>query len=84
VTNGGSTALNPWTLAWTWAGDQKVTSAWNAAVTQSGTAVTATGSGWNGSIPAGGSVSFGFQGSYTTGNPTPARFTLNGSTCGSG
>ncbi|WP_448316770.1 cellulose-binding domain-containing protein, partial [Streptomyces sp. CO7] len=80
VTNLGS-AISGWRLTWTYGGDQKVTSAWNATVTQSGQNVTAVGSGWNGNLATGGSAEFGLQGSYQSSNPTPSSFALNGVAC---
>jgi cellulase/cellobiase CelA1 len=81
VTNTGSTALNPWSLKWTFTAGQTVSQAWSAKVTQSGTAVTATGESWNTALPAGASASFGFNGTHTGSNPRPASFALNGVTC---
>ncbi|MGW4805249.1 glycoside hydrolase family 6 protein [Kitasatospora sp. NPDC004272] len=81
VKNTGSTALNGWKLAWTFPGDQKITSAWNATVVQSGAAVTATDLGYNGALAAGGSTSFGVQATYGSNNTTPSAFTLNGTAC---
>ncbi|MCC3765917.1 CotH kinase family protein [Glycomyces sp. TRM65418] len=49
----GSGAVNGWTVQWTWPSGQSLTSHWNARVTASGTAVTATDMGWNGAIAAG-------------------------------
>lgn len=80
IRNDGS-ALNGWNLTWTFPGDQRITSAWNAAVTQNGQQVTARDLGWNGNLPSGGATSFGFQASYSGSNPTPAGFQLNGTTC---
>jgi beta-glucosidase len=80
VTN-TSAALSAWSLQWTWPGGQKVTQAWSARVAQSGATVTATGEAWNTALPAGGSVSFGFNASHTGTNPRPAAFTLNGVPC---
>ncbi|MFF5251193.1 glycoside hydrolase family 6 protein [Streptomyces leeuwenhoekii] len=80
VTNNGA-AKSAWQLKWSYAGNQRVTSAWNAKVTQSGTAVTAANEGYNGQLATGGSVSFGFQGSYSGTNAIPATFTLDGVTC---
>jgi cellulase/cellobiase CelA1 len=80
VTNLGP-ALPAWSLAFALTGGQRVTQAWSARVTQSGTAVTATGESWNASLASGGSVSFGLNGSHTGSNPRPAAFTLNGTTC---
>ncbi|MGC0339888.1 cellulase family glycosylhydrolase [Streptomyces sp. SLBN-8D4] len=62
VTNSGSTALSSWKVTWTWPGSQKVTSMWNASYTQTGSTVTATNASHNGSVPVGGSASFGFGG----------------------
>ncbi len=64
VANNGA-ALNGWTVTWTFSGNQQITSAWNTQLTQSGAAVTAQNVGYNASVPAGGSVQFGFQGTFT-------------------
>ncbi|MFF6959386.1 glycoside hydrolase family 6 protein [Streptomyces sp. NPDC008317] len=78
--NTGGSAVNGWSLKWTFPADQKITSAWNATTTQSGATVTATDLGYNGAVPAGGSTSFGFQGTGS-GTTSPTAFTLNGSAC---
>ncbi|GIH14346.1 cellulose binding domain-containing protein [Rugosimonospora africana] len=80
ITNLGD-AVTAWTLTWTFAAGQSVTQAWNATVTQSGTAVTAKNVGYNGTIASGGTASFGFNGTWTGSNPVPAAFTLNGTPC---
>ena len=80
VTN-NSTAKSSWSVKWAYAGNEKVTSGWNAKVSQSGTAVTAANESYNGSLATGGSVSFGFQGTYSGTNAIPAAFTLDGVTC---
>ncbi|MFF8971086.1 glycoside hydrolase family 6 protein [Streptomyces sp. NPDC014995] len=80
VTN-NSAAKSSWAVKWTYAGNQKVTSGWNAKITQSGTAVTAANEGYNGTLATGGSVSFGFQGTYSGTNAVPTTFTLDGVTC---
>jgi hypothetical protein len=46
--------------------------------------VTATNVSYNGAIPAGGSVSVGFQANHTGNAGTPTAFTLNGSACTTG
>jgi hypothetical protein len=81
VTNTGASAVNGWTLAFSFPGDQHVTSAWNATVTQSGAAVTATNTSFNGTIAPGGNASFGFQGTWTSSNANPTGYTLNGTAC---
>ncbi len=65
VTNRGATTANGWTVRWTFGGNQQITNAWNATVTQTGAQVTATNVSWNGTIPAGGSTTWGFQASYS-------------------
>ncbi|MEV8528710.1 glycoside hydrolase family 9 protein [Streptomyces sp. NPDC052000] len=81
VKNTGSTTVDGWQLTWAYAGGQRVTSAWNATVTQDGTAVTAHDAGWNRGIAPGATVSFGFQGTHTGANPVPTAFSLNGHAC---
>ncbi|MER6416827.1 glycoside hydrolase family 6 protein [Streptomyces humidus] len=80
ITN-NSAAKSSWALKWTYGGSQKVTSAWNAKVTQSGAAVTVANETYNGTLATGGSVSFGFQGTYSGTNAIPTAFTLDGVTC---
>ena len=81
VTNTGNTAWNAWTLAFAFPGDQKVTNAWNAQVARSGANVSAVNLSYNGSIPAGGPASFGFQGTWSASDATPGSFTVNGTAC---
>ena len=81
VTNTGTSAINGWTLKFTFPGDQKVTNAWNATLTQTGNAVTATNASYNATITPGGNAQFGFQGTWTTNDTNPTTFTLNGSAC---
>jgi endo-1,4-beta-xylanase len=82
ITNSGGSAINGWTLTWSFGAGQAVTSAWSATVTQAGGQVTARNAGYNGVLAAnGGSQSFGFQGTHTGGNPAPTAFALNGIPC---
>ncbi|HEY0499945.1 MAG TPA: cellulose-binding domain-containing protein, partial [Kutzneria sp.] len=78
ITNNGTTAVNGWTLAFSFPGDQKITNAWSATVTQTGAAVSATNAPYNAAIPPGGNVQFGFQGTYTSNDSSPTAFTVNG------
>ncbi|HEY0501586.1 MAG TPA: endo-1,4-beta-xylanase [Kutzneria sp.] len=82
ITNTGTTPINGWSLAFTLAGGQTVTSAWNASITPAGGQVTAKNVGYNGSVAAGASVSFGFQATHTGNTSAPGDFTLNGTRCG--
>ncbi|MET9446304.1 endo-1,4-beta-xylanase [Streptomyces cinerochromogenes] len=64
-------SLSSWKANWTFGAGQRITQAWNAACTQSGAAVTCTNASYNGSVPDGGSVTFGFNGSWSGSNPVP-------------
>ncbi|MDX3640467.1 glycoside hydrolase family 6 protein [Streptomyces sp. MB09-02B] len=80
VTN-NSAAKSSWAVKWSYAGNQQVTSGWNSRITQSGASVTAANETYNGALATGGSVSFGFQASYSGTNALPTTFTLDGVTC---
>ncbi|MEU8261994.1 cellulase family glycosylhydrolase [Micromonospora sp. NPDC048999] len=60
----GSSAISGWTVTWTFANGQTVTQWWNATVTSSGSKVTARNESYNGSLGAGASTNFGFNGSW--------------------
>lgn len=84
ITNNGTAPIAGWQLGWTHAPGQQVTSAWNATVVQTGSAVTASNpaSHWNGTIGAnGGSVMFGFTSTVNGSVVIPTNFTLNGVGC---
>jgi Glycosyl hydrolase family 62/Cellulose binding domain len=83
ITNLGDPLAN-WTLTWSFSAGQAVTQAWNTALMQNGSAVTAKNVSYNGSVATGGTASFGFNGSWTGSNPAPTSFTLNGVTCTGG
>jgi hypothetical protein len=83
ITNLGDPLTN-WTLTWSFGAGQTVTQAWNTTLTQSGAAVTAKNAGYNGAVAAGGTVSLGFNGSWTGSNPVPTRFAVNGLDCTGG
>ena len=81
VKNSSSSAVNGWTLTFSFPSGQSITQAWSSEATQSGSAVTVKNAAWNGSIPAGGSQQFGFNGSHTGTNTAPSSFSLNGTPC---
>ncbi|WP_436761084.1 cellulose binding domain-containing protein [Streptosporangium sp. V21-05] len=81
VKNTGTTPIDDWTLTWAWSGNQNITTAWNAAVTQAGTQVTARDAGHNTYIGPGSSQSFGFAATATGTNAIPAQFKLNNIVC---
>ena len=80
VTNLGD-PIDGWTLAFSFAAGQSITQLWNGSFTQSGSAVTVTNAAHNAPVATNGSVSFGFNGSWTGSNPAPTTFTLNGTAC---
>ncbi|WP_077796638.1 glycoside hydrolase family 18 chitinase [Streptomyces sp. JHA26] len=81
VKNTGTTTINSWTVEWDFPSGTKVTSAWDATVTNSADHWTAKNVGWNGTLAPGASVSFGFNGS---GPGSPSGCKLNGGSCDGG
>jgi mannan endo-1,4-beta-mannosidase len=81
VRNTGTSAINGWTLRWTFPDSQRVTNLWGGTATQEGAAVTVTSAPYTASIPAAGSVTLGFTASRGTANPSPTAFALNGAAC---
>jgi endo-1,4-beta-xylanase len=83
IANTGTTAINGWTLAFTFPSGQRITDNWAATWNQaSGSAnVTATNLNWNANISPGNSISIGFNGSHTGTNTAPNAFTINGTAC---
>ncbi|MEU2372196.1 cellulose binding domain-containing protein [Streptomyces pseudogriseolus] len=81
VTNNGSAPVDGWRLAFTLPSGQNVVQAWNATVSPSSGAVTATAAAGSARIAAGGSQSFGFQGTYSGSFAQPGGFQLNGTAC---
>ncbi|MEU1498471.1 glycoside hydrolase family 18 chitinase [Streptomyces sp. NPDC005732] len=81
VKNTGTTALSSWTIQWDFPSGTSVTSAWDADVTNSGTHWTAKNKSYNGTLAAGASVTFGFNGA---GSGSPSNCTLNGGSCDGG
>jgi cellulose 1,4-beta-cellobiosidase len=75
VTDTGNSPVNGWTLNWTFPGDQEITSSWGGNETQSGEAVTVTNASYDGTIAAGASTTFGFNGSYSGTNTAPSGVT---------
>lgn len=70
ITNNGTSAINNWQLQWDYA-TQTVGSSWSCQLVQNGTRVTVNPVSWNASIPAGGSISFGYNGAFNGGNTVP-------------
>jgi len=81
VSNGGTTALASWAVAFDLPAGANINTFWDADLTRSGQRFTFRNKSWNGTVAPGASVSFGFNGS---GAATPTNCTLNGASCGGG
>ncbi|MGW0145079.1 GH12 family glycosyl hydrolase domain-containing protein [Streptomyces sp. NPDC003333] len=81
VKNTGSAAVDNWQLGFTLPSGQRVTGSWNADLSGSTGAVTASPAAHNARIAAGGTQTFGFQGTYSGTFTKPTAFRLNGTAC---
>ncbi len=82
VQNTSASACTSWNLAFTFpASGQSVTQGWNGVFTQSGQNVTVANASWNGSVAVSASVNPGFNGAWTSSNPVPTSFSVNGNVC---
>jgi hypothetical protein len=81
ITNTGTSAIDGWTLAFTFPGDEQITDTWNGVTTQSGESVKITNESYNATISSGGNTTLGFQGTWTNSDAPPTSFTVNGVTC---
>jgi mannan endo-1,4-beta-mannosidase len=83
ITNTGQSAINGWTLAFSFPAGQRLTDSWSANWSQpaGGANVTATNMPWNSTIAPGASVGVGFNATHAGANPPPTAFTLNGVPC---
>lgn len=79
--NTGTAPISPWTLTFTFGGDQKIATLWNASYTQSGEQVTVTNESYDSTVAPGSSVTVGFTGSYSSSNAAPPAFAVNGTAC---
>ncbi|HET8844933.1 MAG TPA: cellulase family glycosylhydrolase, partial [Ktedonobacteraceae bacterium] len=70
LTNTGTTAINGWTLRFTFPNGQTITQLWNGSYAQSGGNVAVTNLSYNGSLAPGGSLTSapGFNGSWSSSN----------------
>ncbi|GAA2624520.1 cellulose binding domain-containing protein [Dactylosporangium fulvum] len=80
ITNGTTSTINGWTVAFDLPSGTAISSSWDANRTGTTGRVTFTNS-WNGTIPPGGTASFGF---VASGNGDPANCTFNGASCAGG
>ncbi len=86
IQNTSGSAWSSWTLTFSFpaAGQSIPNGGWNGTFSQSGQNVTVTNMSYNGSVAANASVnpSPGFNGTFTSSNPAPTNFAVNGNACG--
>ncbi|WP_432192562.1 cellulose binding domain-containing protein [Streptomyces sp. bgisy027] len=76
-------ALDDWRVGWSFRDGQTVGQMWDANFAQNGSRITAEAADYNRTVPAGGSLAFGFIASWEGENSPAADFTLNGDDCAS-
>jgi len=81
IANTGTTAINGWSLTFTFPGDQKITNNFNGSFSQTAENATLTNASYNGTIAPGTNVTDGFQGTWTSGDANPTSFAVNGTAC---
>jgi peptidoglycan/xylan/chitin deacetylase (PgdA/CDA1 family) len=81
IANTGTATFSNWTLTFTLASGQTITSGWNATYSPTTGQVTATNAGYNATIAPGGSTSIGYQAGHTGNSSAPTNVTLNGTRC---
>jgi hypothetical protein len=64
VHNTGTSPLAAWSVSWTFANGQTVSQLWNGTLTANGANNTVANVGYNGAVPANGTTSFGFLGTW--------------------
>ena len=67
----GNSAINGWTVRWTYTNGQTITQIWNGADTASGASHTVRNVSHNGSLGAGATTTFGFNGNWNGTNTIP-------------
>ncbi|MDG4840294.1 glycosyl hydrolase family 18 protein [Micromonospora sp. WMMD967] len=81
ITNGGSSTISGWQVAFTLPTGTTLGSYWDATVSSVGQRHTFTNRSWNGALAPGASASFGF---LVSGSGSPVDCTLNGVACAGG
>ena len=75
VTDNGSAAITGWTVTWTYAGNQTLSSGWSGTWSQSSETVTVTNASWNGALSPAQSTQAGANFNYSGTNAAPASVT---------
>ncbi len=71
VTNTGTTPTHGWSLSWTFPGDQRISTMWNAGFTQTGQQVDATNVDYDATLAPGATTTVGFTTTSASSNTTP-------------
>ena len=81
ITNDTNTAINGWSVNWSYADGSKRTGGWNANFSGNNP-YSATNVGWNSQINPGQTAEFGIQGNKGVQNAPAAKPTITGAVCG--
>ncbi|HEV8173449.1 MAG TPA: cellulose binding domain-containing protein [Actinoplanes sp.] len=81
ITNTGSAAVSGWQMSFTLPSTAKLGSVWDASIATSGTTANVKDRGYNASVAAGTSTTFGF---IVAGSGVPTSCTINGASCAGG
>ncbi|MFL6144624.1 MAG: cellulose binding domain-containing protein [Labedaea sp.] len=81
VTNGGPATITSWRVEFDLPAGSTITTNWDSVRSGTGQHFIFGNASWNGTLAAGASVSFGFNGA---GPGAPANCTVNGNSCGGG
>jgi len=84
IVNNSLGQVNGWALGFNFAGDTKITSSWNASVSQSGPSINAGNVSYNAAVQPGGSVQWGFKATWSGSDANPPAFWVNGASCAIG
>ena len=87
ITDNGTAAITGWTVTYSYAGNQALSSGWNGAWTQSGKTVTVANESYNGALAPGATTAAGANFTYSGANAAPASVTCTpagGTTTGGG
>ncbi len=84
IRNTGTSAINGWTLRWTFPNGQTISNMWGGTPSQNGAEVTVTNASYTANITVNGSVGLGFVGTWNGANTNPTAFTLNDANCAVG
>src|SRR3954447_10775156 len=84
VANPGAAAVTGWRVEFDLPAGETVASAWHATVSHSGTHWVFVNVDYDATVPAGGSVDFGFNGALTGAYADPTGCLVNGDPCGGG